>query len=91
VPADELLEVSEGSISRRRNGGWMAQYVIHTARGCKRRTIYGKKRKEVAAKLATALSDREEWVIFEAGTLTVEEYLERWLSECVQDRSRWAS
>ena len=75
----------EGSISRRKNGGWMAQYAVYTAEGRKRRTIYGKTRKEVAAKLATALSDREKGIVFEAGTLTVEEYLGRWLLDCVQD------
>ena len=42
----------EGSISRRKNGGWMGQYTVYTAEGRKRRTIYGKTRAEVAAKLA---------------------------------------
>lgn len=32
----------EGTISRRKNGGWTAQYVVHTAEGRKRRTVYGK-------------------------------------------------
>jgi integrase len=50
----------EGSISRRKGGGWMGQYVVHTAEGRKRRTVYGKTRKEVANKLAKAISDREE-------------------------------
>ncbi len=71
----------EGSISRRKNGGWMAQYAIYTAGGRKRKSIYGKTRKEVAAKLATALSDREKGVVFEAGTLTVEGYLARIIHE----------
>ena len=30
----------EGSISRRSIGGWMGQYVVHTADGRKRRTVY---------------------------------------------------
>ena len=34
----------EGTISRRKNGGWMAQYYVHTAEGRKRKTIYGKTR-----------------------------------------------
>ena len=75
----------EGSISRRKNGGWMAQYAVYTSEGRKRKTIYGKTRKEVADKLAKAVSDREDGLIFDAGTLTVEEYLERWLSDCVRD------
>ena len=42
----------EGTISRRKNGGWMAQYYVHTAEGRKRKTIYGRTRAEVAKKLA---------------------------------------
>ena len=46
----------EGSIHRRKNGGWCAQYVVHTSEGPKRRTLYSKTRQEVANKLAKALS-----------------------------------
>jgi integrase len=28
----------EGSISRRKSGGWCAQYTVHTSQGRKRRT-----------------------------------------------------
>lgn len=35
----------EGGISRRKGGGWMSQYVVHTAEGRKRKTVYGKTRK----------------------------------------------
>jgi integrase len=30
---------SEGSISRRKNGGWMAQYAVYTAERRKRKTL----------------------------------------------------
>ena len=36
----------EGSISRRKNGGWIAQYSVYTAEGRKRKTLYGKTRAE---------------------------------------------
>jgi integrase len=49
----------EGTISRRKNGGWMAQYHVHTSEERRRKTLYGKTRKDVAKKLARALSDRE--------------------------------
>ena len=75
----------EGSISRRKGGGWMAQYAVHTAEGRKRRTLYGKTRAEVATKLAKALSDREDGLVVDAGKMTVGEYLKRWLSGCVRD------
>ncbi len=78
----------EGSISRRKNGGWCAQYVVYTSEGRKRRTLYGKTRKEVAAKLSKALADREVGLVFDAGTLPVGEYLDRWLSHSVRGRVR---
>jgi integrase len=34
----------EGSISRRKNGGWMAQFTVYTVEGSKRKTLYGKTR-----------------------------------------------
>jgi integrase len=75
----------EGSISRRKNGGWCAQYTVYTSEGRKRRTLYGKTRQEVATKLSKALADREGGFIFDAGATTVEEYLVRWLSHSVRD------
>lgn len=78
----------EGSISRRKNGGWMGQYVVHTAEGKKRRTVYGKTRAEVAKKLNRALSDREDGLVFDAGNLKVGEYLERWLKDSVEGNVR---
>jgi integrase len=66
----------EGSISRRKNGGWMAQYSVYTAEGRKRKTIYGKTRAEVSEKLTKALADRDGGIVYEAGNLTVGEYLD---------------
>jgi integrase len=75
----------EGTITRRKNGGWMAQYTAYTAEGRKRKTLYGKTRQEVAAKLSKALADREDGLVFDAGSLTVGEYLARWISHSVRD------
>jgi integrase len=44
---------------------------VYTSEGRKRRTIYGKTRQEVAAKLSKALADREGGLTFDAGSLTV--------------------
>jgi integrase len=49
----------EGSISRRKNSGWMAQYSVYTADGRKRKTIYGKTRAEVSEMLTKAMADRD--------------------------------
>jgi integrase len=75
----------EGSIWRRKSGGWSAQYTVYTSEGRKRRTLYGKTRQEVAAKLSKALADREGGLTFDAGAMTVGEYLARWLSHSVRD------
>ena len=61
----------EGSIHRRKNGGWCAQYAVYTAEGRRRKTFYGRTRAEVAAKLAKALSDREDGVSFDAENQSV--------------------
>ena len=63
----------EGSISRRKNGGWMAQYAVYTAEGRKRKTIYGKTRAEVSEKLTKAMADRDDGIVYDAGKLTVGE------------------
>ena len=47
----------EGSITKRKDGRWMARYTVYTAAGPKRRHIYGRTRQEVAAQLAKAMSD----------------------------------
>ena len=50
--------------------------------------LYGKTRGEVAGKLSKALADREGGLTFDAGNLTVGEYLDRWLSDSVKGTVR---
>jgi integrase len=71
----------EGTIHRRKNGGWCAQYTVYTAEGRKRKSLYGKTRTEVGAKLARALSDREGGLAFDADNLRLGDYLQRWLED----------
>jgi integrase len=78
----------EGSIHRRKGGGWCAQYTVYTAKGRKRKTLYGKTRQEVATNLAKALSDQQGGLSFDAGNQTVGEYLARWLKDSVRDTVR---
>lgn len=82
----------EGSIYPYKNKagkviGYRGSYWIHTTAGPKRRYISGKKREDVRDKLAKALSDRADGLVFDAGALTVGEYLERWLDD-VRDTVR---
>lgn len=72
---------NEGSIYRRkRDGLWVAQYLVDTPEGkTKRKYIYGKKRKDVADKLAEVLKERGDGLLLDAGNLTVAEFLANWL------------
>jgi integrase len=78
----------EGSITKRKDGRWMARFTIHTAKGPKRRHIYGRTRQEVATKLAQATSDQDNRLMFDAGNLSFGEYLDRWLQDSVKDTVR---
>lgn len=71
----------EGSISRRKGGGWIAQYYAESGDVRKRRTLYAKSRAEAAAKLVKAIAERDGGFVVDAGALTVGEYLDRWLSD----------
>src|SRR5829696_3947814 len=82
----------EGSIYpvKDKNGrvvGYRGCYWVHTSDGPKRRYLSGKRREEVADKLAKALANRADGLVFDASTLTVGEYLDRWLKD-VRDTVR---
>jgi integrase len=69
----------EGSVYRRKDGLWVGQYKIQTQSGTKTKYIYSKTRKEASTKLARAIADRDSGYVFDSGTLTVGQYLGRWL------------
>jgi integrase len=78
----------EGGIYQRKDGRWAGQYVVNTLEGSKRRYVYGKTRKEAAAKLRKAMAERDEGLTFDAGNVTVGAFLDRWLSDSVRDSVR---
>ena len=69
----------EGSISRRKSGGWMGQYTVYTAEGRKRRTVYGKTREEVRQKLTKATADRDGGLVYNGEGTKLGDYLTSWL------------
>src|SRR5215208_8064627 len=75
----------EGSITRRKDGLYMARYTVQTPTGPKRKTIYGKTRREVDEKLTKAKADKNIGLTFDADNLKVGEYLQRWLPDSVKD------
>ena len=75
----------EGGITRHKKSGlYMARYTVQMATGPKRRTVYGKTRKEAAEKLTKAMADRDGGLVFDAENQTVGEYLQRWLNDSVR-------
>ena len=80
---------NEGSVYKRKDGpGWRGAYTVQTIKGPRRRYVSGRTRAETAAKLAKAMSDGEDGLVFDAGKLTVAEYLERWLTGSVKNSVR---
>src|SRR5918997_1240742 len=76
----------EGGISRHKGSGlYMARYTVQTPTGPKRKTLYGKTRREVDEKLTKAKANRDDGLIFDADNLTVGRYLQRWLTDSVRD------
>ena len=77
----------EGSIYPHKRGGvkvgYRGSYWVDTAEGPKRRYITGETREDVAEKLAKAISDRADGLVFDAGSTTTGQYLTRWLSDSV--------
>jgi integrase len=79
----------EGSITRHTKSGlYMARYTVQTPAGPKRKTIYGKTRREVDEKLTAAKSDRDKGLMFDAENQTFGEYLDAWLKGSVRGSVR---
>ena len=68
-------------ITKRKDGLFQGMYTAHTPDGPKRKYVYGRKYGEVAQTLAEAMGDAARGVVFDAGTLTVGEWLDAWLSD----------
>src|ERR1700686_3121255 len=66
----------EGTISKRPNGTYDAKV---TTEGGKRKSIYGKTRKEVQEKLKVALREQQQGTLVTAPQQTMKQFLEDWL------------
>lgn len=76
----------EGSIYRRDDGLWTGAVSLgYDERGKrKRRTVYGKTRREVAEKLTRMLRDHQQGIPVAPERLSVAQFLERWLTASVK-------
>jgi integrase len=66
----------EGSIYQRKDGRWAASITLE---GRKRKTFYGKTRKEVQEQLKVALLEQKQGTLVTSPQQTVEQYLKYWL------------
>jgi integrase len=79
----------EGSITHHKKSGlYMARYTVQTSTGPKRKTLYGKTRREVDEKLTKAKVDRNQGLLFDEANMTVTEYLDKWLKSSVRGSVR---
>ena len=81
----------EGSVYRRKDGRWVGQYLVYLPSGPKYRYIYAKTRKEAAEKLTKATAVRNGGIIFDDENLTVSDFLDVWLHDCVKATVRVSS
>src|ERR687889_2680247 len=78
----------EGSITRRKDGLYMARYTVETATGTERKALYATTRKEASQKLTEALAQAHKGITADAGTMTVGAFIERWLEDSVRGSVR---
>jgi len=70
----------EGSVYQRKDGSWVGQYQFLAPDGSRKaRYIYAKTRREAASRLSQALAERDSGSVHYCGSMTVGEYLDRWL------------
>ncbi len=74
----------EGSVYERKDGRFVGEYT--DANG-KRRYISGKNKPDVKAKLRKLLADKDAGLTYDAGRLTVGDYLDQWL-DSIKDSLR---
>jgi integrase len=78
----------EGSIYQRQDGRWAASITLENR---KRKTFYGKTRKEVQEKLKVALHEQQQGTLATGPQQTIKAFLEHWLEEVHKPNIRLAS
>ncbi|WP_207955907.1 N-terminal phage integrase SAM-like domain-containing protein [Rubrobacter marinus] len=81
----------ERSVYQRKDGRWVGQYLVYLPSGPKYRYIYAKTRKAATEKLTRAMADRNGGIVFDDENMTVSDFLDVWISDCVKDTIRVSS
>jgi integrase len=68
-------------IYKRKDGRYEGRYTVQTSDGAKRRSVFGRKYKDVQKKLAKAMGDAARGIVVDDKNLTVGEYLDRFLED----------
>lgn len=79
----------DGSIRQRKDGTWEGRYTagINLGNGKPiRKSVYGKERDEVAAKLRAITSAIDSGIYFDATSLTVKEWFSEWFENYMADK-----
>lgn len=80
---------NEGSITKRKDGRWVARLTIGYEGGKqKRKCIYGRTREEVAGKLAAALKAKKDGLPVSNDRITFGQFLDKWLEDSVKPSVR---
>jgi integrase len=64
--------------------GYRGSYWVHTGNGKKRRYVSGKTKGETRAALNRVKADAAQGIVFDAGTLTLGEHLDHWLTNYLE-------
>lgn len=78
----------EGSIYQRKDGRWAASMTLE---GLKRKTFYGKTRKDVQEQLKRALHEQQQGTLATGPKQTVKTYLEHWMEDVHKPSIRLSS
>src|SRR4028119_39644 len=72
----------EGNMRQRPDGRWEARYCVETSEGPKRRSVYGKTRKEAAEKLAAKIANKDTEPVqkVEQTTITARDFFAEYLA-----------
>ncbi len=80
-------ENGAGTVELLNDGRWRVRLTIETSTGRKRKAFTAKTKKAVVAKRDAYLRDRE-GIAFDAETVTVSDYLDRWMEDSVKQTRR---
>ncbi|MDP9315377.1 MAG: site-specific integrase [Chloroflexota bacterium] len=88
-PEKRRRGAGEGSIIQRADGRWEAKITVgYVGRTQKRKSIYGKTRKEVAEQLAKLLHEQQQGLPVAPERQNVEQFLTQWLTDVVATKTR---